>query len=205
MQSHYQRALPIWRKCFNIFYLCFSPLFLSHHLPLPYPLTLCCEPAVGGRGVWPGDELHHPGSREHWLYGGAAGTLWCHLPGWDLEHVHSHPAEECPQPSDQHRGGPDPERAAQDELCERHDCRYGGRLVLGNIRPMSATATLSFSIPFVLFSVHQWRMLCNSHVVWVSRFFKKLKGNVSHCNVFSLVFFSLAFMHQNSNIWAFVL
>ncbi len=80
--------------------------------------------SAGGRRVRPGDELYHSGRGKHRLHGGAAGALWRHLPGGDLEHVHSYPAEERSQPPDQHRGGAHPAGAAEDELCRRHDCRW---------------------------------------------------------------------------------
>ncbi len=90
------------------------PLLL---LPLPPP------PPAGGRRVWPGDELHHPGGGEHRLHGGAAVPLRGDVPGWDLEHVYRHPPQERAQPADQHRGRPHPAGAAQDEHCGRHDRR----------------------------------------------------------------------------------
>ncbi len=47
------------------------------------------------------------------------------MPGRNLEHVYRHPAQECPQPADQHWGGrPHSEAIAQNELCGWHDRRW---------------------------------------------------------------------------------
>lgn len=50
------------------------------------------------------------------MHGGASRALPGDVPSRDLEHVHGHPAQEHAQPTDLHRGGPNPARAAQNEL-----------------------------------------------------------------------------------------
>lgn len=58
------------------------------------------------------------------MHDGAPGALRRHLPGRGLEHVHRHPAEECPQLTDQHGGRAHRAGAAEDERRGRHDSRY---------------------------------------------------------------------------------
>lgn len=80
--------------------------------------------AVGGGWIWPGDKLHHSRCRKHWLHAGATGALWCHLPGWDLEHVHCHPSEKREKSPNKHWSGTHSTGAAQNEISGWHDCRY---------------------------------------------------------------------------------
>lgn len=104
----------------------------SNRLLVSASLSVPSYSTVGGWWVWSGDKLHYSGCREYWLHGGAAGALWRHLPGWNLEHVHRHPSEECAKPADEHGGGPHPAGAPQNELSRWHDCRWAGLLLLNS-------------------------------------------------------------------------
>lgn len=85
--------------------------------------------SAGWRPVWPGDELHHPGAREHRVHGGAAGQVRVHLSGGGLEHLHRHPQEERPQPAGVHRSGAHPASAGPHLHNWQHDCRWKSSLL----------------------------------------------------------------------------
>lgn len=111
---------------------------------------------VGWRWVWYGDKLHYPGCRKHRLHGGAAGALRRHLSGWNLEHVHRHPAKKCSKPANKHWGGPHPAGAAQNELRGGHDCRYDN-----NVLPRSNGDTCMFAFRLILIMLMSSK--CHSH------------------------------------------
>lgn len=85
--------------------------------------------SAGWRPVWSGDELHHPGAREHRVHGGAAGQVRIHLSGGGLEHLHRHPQEERPQPAGVHRSGAHPASAGARLHNWQHDCRWKSPLL----------------------------------------------------------------------------
>lgn len=87
-------------------------------------LSVSSHFSVGGGWVWSGDKLHYPGCEKYRLHGGAVGSLQHHLPGWNLEHVHSHPQKKYSKPANEHRGGPRPAGAAKMELSGWCHCRY---------------------------------------------------------------------------------
>lgn len=87
------------------------------------PIISVCDTA-GRWPLWPGDELHHPGTGEHCVHGRAVGQVWAYLSSWGLEHLHRHPQEECPQPSSMHWGGAHPAGAPAGVHHWKHNCRY---------------------------------------------------------------------------------
>ncbi len=100
--------------------LCLSPPRTAFLTSLFFFLS----PPAGRWPVWPGDELHHPGTREHRVHGGAVGQVWAHLSGRGLEHLHRHPQEERPQPAGVHWCGAHPAGAPAYIHHGQHDCRY---------------------------------------------------------------------------------
>lgn len=80
--------------------------------------------SAGRRPIWPGDELHHTGTWEHCVHGGAVGQVWAYLSSRGVEHLHCHPQEEPPKPAGMHWCGTYPAGPPPYIHHWQHDCRY---------------------------------------------------------------------------------
>ena len=92
---------------------------------------LCVVASLGDEAVCDvaslGDEavcdVASPGDEAVCVVASPGNEAVCVVVSPGVVHVHSHPEEECEEPSDQHRGGPHTTGPVQDELCGRHDRR----------------------------------------------------------------------------------